>query len=50
MMKFEIPEIKVIKFATPDILTLSADASYEGVKQDHVFGSDDWDFEETYML
>lgn len=24
MNRFEIPEIKVVKFATPDILTLSA--------------------------
>ncbi len=51
MMKFETPEIKVVRFDTPDILTLSANASYEGVKADVFVAGSEWAFdEEEYML
>lgn len=40
MNKFIEPEIKVVKFNTSDVLTLSADESYEGVKDDKYTNGD----------
>ncbi len=46
MTRFETPEIKVVKFNTPDILTLSANTSYEGTNTDIVTPGSGWDFDD----
>lgn len=50
MIRFEEPEIKVIKFATPDVLTLSMNESFEGSRTDKVVSSSEWGYDDTNLF
>lgn len=50
MMRFEEPEIKVVRFNTPDVLTLSMNDSFEGGSTDHFASDSQWNANQVAMF